>query len=73
MYPCSVVDQFPRWIVHQQSRLDCSEFRYPAEHCDLIGDPLQIYADRFSGLYAITVGWKLPPFTSFEYFSLYEP
>src|ERR1700720_3955451 len=28
MYPCSVVDQFPRWIVHQQSRLECSEFRY---------------------------------------------
>ena len=28
MYSCSVVDQFPRWIVHRQSRLDCSEFRY---------------------------------------------
>jgi hypothetical protein len=28
MYPCSVVDQFPGWIVHQRSRVDCSEFRY---------------------------------------------
>ena len=28
MYSCSVVDQFPRWIVHRQSRLDCSELRY---------------------------------------------
>jgi hypothetical protein len=27
MYSCSVVDQFPRWIVHRQSRLDCCEFR----------------------------------------------
>jgi hypothetical protein len=27
MYPGSVVDQFPGWIVHQQSRMECSEFR----------------------------------------------
>jgi hypothetical protein len=28
MYPFRVIDQISRSIVHQQSRLECSEFRY---------------------------------------------